>query len=32
VLMILMIAVVYVGRLRGNVWREPERLALVMAE
>jgi MATE family multidrug resistance protein len=32
VLMILMIAVVYVGRLRGSVWREPERLALVMAE
>jgi MATE family multidrug resistance protein len=32
VLMILMIAVVYMGRLRGRVWREPERLALVMAE
>ncbi|MEP5764230.1 MAG: MATE family efflux transporter [Halieaceae bacterium] len=32
VLMILLIAVVYVGRLRGNVWREPERLAKVMAE
>jgi MATE family multidrug resistance protein len=32
VLMILLIAVVYMGRLRGNVWREPERLARVMAE
>ena len=32
VLMILALAVVYVGRLRGNVWRQPERLAQVMAE
>ncbi len=32
VLMILLIAVVYMGRLRGKIWREPERLAKVMAE
>ena len=32
VFMIILIAVVYVGRLRGGVWRQPERLAKVMAE
>ena len=32
VALILAIAVVYVGRLRGGRWRDPERLKLVMAE
>ena len=32
VAMIFTIAVVYIGRLRGGVWRDPERLAVVMAE
>jgi len=32
VAMILAIAVVFVARLRGGVWRDPERLRLVMAE
>jgi MATE family multidrug resistance protein len=32
VLMILALAVTYTARLRGGVWREPERLAKVMAE
>jgi len=30
--MIFVIAVVYIGRLRGGIWRDPERLAAVMAE
>jgi len=30
--MILAIAVVYVTRLRGGIWRDPERLKMVMAE
>ena len=30
--MIFVIAVVYIGRLRGGIWRDPERLAMVMAE
>lgn len=32
VAMILAIAVVYVARLRGGIWRDPERLKMVMAE
>jgi MATE family multidrug resistance protein len=32
VAMIFVIAVVYIGRLRGGIWRDPERLAMVMAE
>jgi MATE family multidrug resistance protein len=32
VAMIFVIAVVYIGRLRGGIWRDPERLAAVMAE
>lgn len=32
VALILAIAVVYMGRLRGGKWRDPERLKLVMAE
>jgi MATE family multidrug resistance protein len=32
VAMILSIAVVYVARLRGGIWRDPERLKMVMAE
>ena len=32
VLMIILIAAVYLARLRGGVWREPERLARVMRE
>ena len=32
VAMIFAIAVVYIGRLRGGIWRDPERLAMVMAE
>ena len=32
VLMIILLAVVYLGRLYGGVWREPERLARVMQE
>ena len=32
VAMIFALAVVYVGRLRGGIWRDPERLAMVMAE
>jgi len=32
VALILSIAVVYVARLRGGIWRDPERLKMVMAE
>ena len=32
VLMIILLAAVYLGRLYGGVWREPERLARVMQE
>ena len=32
VLMIILLAVLYLGRLYGGVWREPERLARVMQE
>jgi hypothetical protein len=32
VAMIITLAVVYLGRLLSGVWREPERLARVMAE
>lgn len=32
VLLIILLAAVYLWRLRSNVWREPERLAKVMAE
>lgn len=31
-LMILAIAIVFVGRLRSGIWRDPERLRMVMAE
>ncbi|HJN96398.1 MAG TPA: MATE family efflux transporter [Gammaproteobacteria bacterium] len=32
VVLLLSIAVVYVARLRGGIWRDPERLKMVMAE